>query len=60
MQPASLQLSAPLLLQPAPLSGQDIGGNPGDIGGEGDADDEGDVKYRLCETEEYNIPKSLW
>ena len=60
IQPASFQLSAPLLLQPAQLSGQDIGNNPGDIGGQGDPGDGGDAKNRLWETEEYNIPNSLW
>lgn len=60
IQPASFQLSAPLLLQPAPLSGQNIGGEEGGIGGGGNPGDGGDAKNRLWEIEEYNIPNSLW
>ena len=60
IQPASFQLSAPLLLQATQLSNQQIGDDGKPIGGGGDPDAEGDAKNRLWETEEYNIPNSLW
>ena len=65
IKPASYLLPSPLLLQATPLSLQHIGGDDDPtipIGGEGDPDDEGDVRERLWEEEGFGnkIPNSLW
>ena len=64
IKPASYLLPSPLLLGPTILSNQHIGTNgPLDpIGGEGDEDDEGDVRQRFEDSEGLGNtnPYSLW